>query len=237
MARPPMAATSWATATLEMVARPRWLSGTRKPSATLLSTPIWWRAWVRLGRVGGSISQISSTSGTARRYARPSDRSGGGGRRSGRRGRRWPGARRRCSAQNACRPTWTTVAPASSRAGRAGHGGGQVGALVVVAHDGQRALHAEVVGIAAGVGQGLAHLGDAGGQPVDALAHDRDPAPAEAHQPIEVGRAQRAGDPERARHRAAPAGASTRRRRTAPSRTRSSPASRTTAPGRRRACR
>jgi len=30
-----------ATATLEMVARPRWLSGTRNPSATLLSTPIW----------------------------------------------------------------------------------------------------------------------------------------------------------------------------------------------------
>jgi hypothetical protein len=60
MERPPMASTSWATATLETVARPMWLSGMRKALATGASTPIWWRTWVRSGWVAGSISQITS---------------------------------------------------------------------------------------------------------------------------------------------------------------------------------
>ena len=40
MDRPPMASTSWATATLETVARPMWLSGMRNAEAIGLSTPI-----------------------------------------------------------------------------------------------------------------------------------------------------------------------------------------------------
>ena len=60
MERPPMASTSWATATLDTVARPMWLSGMRKALATGLSTPIWCRTRLRSGLVGGSISQISS---------------------------------------------------------------------------------------------------------------------------------------------------------------------------------
>ena len=55
-----MCCTSWATATLETVARPMWLSGMRNVVATGLSTPIWWRTRVRSGVVAGSISQISS---------------------------------------------------------------------------------------------------------------------------------------------------------------------------------
>ena len=38
--RPPIASTSRATATLDTVARPMWLSGIRKLEATELSTPI-----------------------------------------------------------------------------------------------------------------------------------------------------------------------------------------------------
>src|SRR5437868_7696818 len=60
MARPPIWLTSWATAMLDTVARPTWLSGMRKADATLLITPIWWRTCIRSGRVGGSISQITS---------------------------------------------------------------------------------------------------------------------------------------------------------------------------------
>ncbi len=55
-----MAATSWATATLDTVARPRWLSGIRKAEATFDRTPIWWRTCTRSGRVGGSTSHTSS---------------------------------------------------------------------------------------------------------------------------------------------------------------------------------
>jgi hypothetical protein len=40
MPRAPIACTSWATATLDTVARPMWLSGIRNESATALSTPI-----------------------------------------------------------------------------------------------------------------------------------------------------------------------------------------------------
>ena len=40
MDRPPMRSTSCATATLDTVARPMWLSGIRNAVATLLSTPI-----------------------------------------------------------------------------------------------------------------------------------------------------------------------------------------------------
>ena len=61
MDRPPMRSTSWATATLDTVARPRWLSGMRKEDATLLSTPIWCLTCMRPGRVGGSTSQTIST--------------------------------------------------------------------------------------------------------------------------------------------------------------------------------
>src|ERR1700761_2442097 len=57
---PPMACTSCATAMLETVARPMWLSGIRKVLDTAVSTPIWWRACVRSGRTGGSISQTIS---------------------------------------------------------------------------------------------------------------------------------------------------------------------------------
>ncbi len=60
MERPPISCTSCATATLETVARPMWLSGMRNVVATRLSTPIWWRTRVRSGVVAGSISQISS---------------------------------------------------------------------------------------------------------------------------------------------------------------------------------
>src|SRR4051812_20211739 len=60
MLRPPMASTSWATATLDTVARPMWLSGMRNEWATLLIVPIWWRTCFRSGLVGGSISQTSS---------------------------------------------------------------------------------------------------------------------------------------------------------------------------------
>jgi hypothetical protein len=45
---------------LETVARPMWLSGIRKVLDTAVSTPIWWRACVRSGRTGGSISQMIS---------------------------------------------------------------------------------------------------------------------------------------------------------------------------------
>ena len=45
---------------LETVDRPMWLSGIKKALATGLSTPIWWRTWVRSGRVAGSISQMIS---------------------------------------------------------------------------------------------------------------------------------------------------------------------------------
>src|SRR2546425_7696249 len=51
-----MAATSWATARLETVARPRWLSGTRKASHTPARASIWRRTRSRSGRNGGSIS-------------------------------------------------------------------------------------------------------------------------------------------------------------------------------------
>ena len=37
----PIKATSWATAMLDTVARPMWLSGIRNPVETGLSTPIW----------------------------------------------------------------------------------------------------------------------------------------------------------------------------------------------------
>jgi len=60
MLRPPIACTSWATAMLDTVARPMWLSGIRNVPATADSTPIWWRTRRRSGRVAGSISQISS---------------------------------------------------------------------------------------------------------------------------------------------------------------------------------
>ncbi len=60
MERPPICCTSCATATLETVARPMWLSGIKKVVATWLSTPIWCRTRVRSGVVAGSISQISS---------------------------------------------------------------------------------------------------------------------------------------------------------------------------------
>ena len=60
MERPPICCTSWATATLETVARPMWLSGMRKLVAMGLSTPIWCRTRVRSGVVAGSISQINS---------------------------------------------------------------------------------------------------------------------------------------------------------------------------------
>src|SRR4051794_14486494 len=62
MARPPIASTSCATATLDTVARPRGLSGMRNAPATLASTPIWWRTWRRSGLVAGSISQMISKS-------------------------------------------------------------------------------------------------------------------------------------------------------------------------------
>lgn len=64
MPRAPISCTSFATATLDTVARPMWLSGIRKPSATALITPIWCRTFFRSGRVGGSTSQISSNPGT-----------------------------------------------------------------------------------------------------------------------------------------------------------------------------
>ena len=58
-----MFSTSCATATLDTVARPMWLSGMRNADATLLSTPIWCRTCMRSGRVGGSTSQITSNTG------------------------------------------------------------------------------------------------------------------------------------------------------------------------------
>ena len=52
MARPPIRATSWATAILETVARPMWLSGIRNALATGLITPIWWRDVHEVGSGG-----------------------------------------------------------------------------------------------------------------------------------------------------------------------------------------
>src|SRR5579871_2718955 len=63
MALTPMPATSWATAMLETVARPRWLSGIKKRSAIGASTPTWWRTRVRSGLVAGSISATTSNPG------------------------------------------------------------------------------------------------------------------------------------------------------------------------------
>lgn len=60
MALTPMPVTSWATATLETVARPRWLSGIKKRSAIGANTPTWWRTRVRSGLVAGSISATTS---------------------------------------------------------------------------------------------------------------------------------------------------------------------------------
>jgi hypothetical protein len=60
-----MSATSWATAMLDTVARPMWLSGTRNPSATVDQTPIWCRTLVRSGWVAGSISTMTWNSGAA----------------------------------------------------------------------------------------------------------------------------------------------------------------------------
>ncbi len=60
MERPPICCTSCATATLETVARPMWLSGMRNELATGLRTPIWCRTRVRSGVVAGSISQTIS---------------------------------------------------------------------------------------------------------------------------------------------------------------------------------
>ena len=56
MLAPPMALTSCATAMLDTVGRPMWLSGIRKDRATGASTPIWCRTCRRSGRLGGSIS-------------------------------------------------------------------------------------------------------------------------------------------------------------------------------------
>ena len=60
MDRPPIRATSWATAMLDTVARPMWLSGIKNAHATSLITPIWCRTCMRSGRVAGSISHINS---------------------------------------------------------------------------------------------------------------------------------------------------------------------------------
>ncbi len=60
MERPPIASTSCATATLETVARPMWLSGIKNVLAMELSTPIWCLTRFRSGEVAGSISQMSS---------------------------------------------------------------------------------------------------------------------------------------------------------------------------------
>ena len=60
IARPPMSITSRATAMLETVARPMWLSGMRNVEDTALSTPIWCRTRRKSGLVAGSISQIIS---------------------------------------------------------------------------------------------------------------------------------------------------------------------------------
>jgi hypothetical protein len=59
MLRRPIACTSFATAMLDTVARPMWLSGIRKSSTTGASMPIWCRARVRSGLVGGSISHTT----------------------------------------------------------------------------------------------------------------------------------------------------------------------------------
>ncbi len=55
-----MSMTSWATAMLDTVALPMWLSGIKNSEETLLSTPIWSRTLRRSGLVAGSISQITS---------------------------------------------------------------------------------------------------------------------------------------------------------------------------------
>ena len=54
--RPPISATSCATAMLDTVARPMWLSGIKNDDAARLNTPIWCRTRMRSGRVAGSIS-------------------------------------------------------------------------------------------------------------------------------------------------------------------------------------
>src|SRR5512133_1152030 len=64
MLAPPIAATSCATAMLDTVARPTWLSGTRNDRATGASTPIWCRTCRRSGRVGGSIGHAGALEAT-----------------------------------------------------------------------------------------------------------------------------------------------------------------------------
>src|SRR5690606_2835577 len=73
-ARQPICATSWATATLDTVARPMWLSGIRKRVAIGLRTPIWWRTRVRSGRVAGSISHTTSKASITGSYDAPNGR-------------------------------------------------------------------------------------------------------------------------------------------------------------------
>src|SRR5690606_105063 len=73
-ARHPICATSWATATLDTVARPMWLSGIRKRVAIVLSTPIWWRTRDRSGRVAGSISHTTSKASITGSYDAPNGR-------------------------------------------------------------------------------------------------------------------------------------------------------------------
>jgi hypothetical protein len=70
---PPMYATSWATETLETVARPRWLSGIRKASTTGFRTWICSRTISMSGRRGGWISQRTANSPVSR------NEGGGGG--------------------------------------------------------------------------------------------------------------------------------------------------------------
>ena len=60
--RPPISATSCATAMLDTVARPMWLSGIKNDDAARLNTPIWCRTRMRSGRVAGSISHTMPNS-------------------------------------------------------------------------------------------------------------------------------------------------------------------------------
>src|SRR5438309_9189411 len=73
MLRPPIVATSWATARLDTVARPRWLSGMRKASLTGARTAICRRTESRSGLVAGSTSSRYSK-GTGPSYAHPAEK-------------------------------------------------------------------------------------------------------------------------------------------------------------------
>ena len=117
-----------------------------------------------------------------------------------------PSTSRRTRAASRC----TSVAPAATSSGTDSMLRGEIGPAVVARRDPQRRLHLERRRVAPGGGQRVADPARARGDAFDRFAHDRDPAVAVPHEPLQVARVQRARDPESARRRAARASARSR---------------------------